>query len=96
MTGNRHVQRIEFAADHHHAILAHLSIGAAGVQEFDDGQFLARQLRHRASQGFGAFHPQKMAPRVKAGRPHQQREAEAVARQRSPRPPETRAVRAVK
>ena len=42
----------------------------------------ARQLRHRASQRFRAFHAHKMAARVKAGRPHQQRETEAVAGQR--------------
>jgi hypothetical protein len=62
MAGNRHVQRIELSIDHHHAILAHLSVGAAGVEELDDGQFLPGKLRHRASQRFRAFHPQKWRP----------------------------------
>ena len=80
MAGNGHVQRIEFAADHHHAILAHLSIGGAGVEELDDGQFPAGQRRHRTGQRGLVFYPQKMAPRVKTGRSQQQRVAEAVAR----------------
>ena len=76
------MQRVELSIDHHHPILAHLAVGAAGVEELDDGQFPSWQLSHRTGQRFRVFHPQKMAPGVKAGRPHQQRETEAVARNR--------------
>ena len=47
VAGNRHMQRIELPIDHHHAILAHLSVGAPGVEELDDGQFGSREVPPR-------------------------------------------------
>src|SRR5579862_4914849 len=82
MAGYCYVQRIELSIDHHYAILTNLSVGAPGVEKLDDRQFPPRKLRHCAGQGVGAFHAEKEAPRVKTGRPHQQRETEAVARHR--------------
>jgi len=75
---DRKVQRIDFAADHHNAVLARAAVAAAGVEIFDHKQFVPRQVRCRLSQSGPVRDENEIAPGVIARRTQQQRKGKAV------------------
>ena len=50
MAGDGDVQRVQFAIDHHHAVLADFAIRPAGVEVTENGQILAREFGQRRGQ----------------------------------------------
>ena len=41
------MQRIDLAADHHHAVFARVAVRAAGIEIFDHQELVARQAGRR-------------------------------------------------
>ena len=79
--GDREMQRVEPAVDHHRAIFPRVAIGAPRIQELDRPERVAGQRSDRRGEAGGAFDAHEMAAGVEAGAAQQKRKAQALARE---------------